>query len=360
MEAHATPPIAQAATTRAAKKPIKCVVWDLDNTLWDGVLLEDNHVTLREQVTNVIETLDSRGILQSIASKNDHALAMQQLEAFGLDQYFLHPQINWNSKVEAIQNIAKLINIGIDTIAFLDDQPFEREEVQFSLPQVLCIDSADLSGLLDMPVMNPPFITADSRMRRQMYQSDIVRQNVEQEFVGTKEAFLATLQMVFMIAPAQTEDLQRAEELTVRTNQLNTTGYTYSYDELNAFRESDQHKLLIASLDDRYGNYGKIGLVLLECQPDSWTIKLLLMSCRVMSRGVGTILINYIMREAQRANVRLLAEFISNDRNRMMYISYRFANFNEIANDGERILFENDLTRIQPDPDYVTVQILEN
>jgi len=358
MEAQATPSIDQATTTRA-KKPIKCVVWDLDNTLWDGVLLEDDRVTLREQVTNVIETLDSRGILQSIASKNDHALALKQLEAFGLDMYFLHPQINWNSKVEGIQNIAKLINIGIDTIAFLDDQPFEREEVQFSLPQVLCLDSADLSGLLDMPVMNPPFITADSRLRRQMYQSDIVRQNVEQEFVGTKEAFLATLQMVFTLAPAQTEDLQRAEELTVRTNQLNTTGYTYSYDELNAFRESDRHKLLIASLEDRYGNYGKIGLALLECQPDSWTIKLLLMSCRVMSRGVGTIMINYIMREAKRANVRLLAEFISNDRNRMMYISYRFANFNEIANDGERILFENDLTRIQPDPDYVTVQILE-
>lgn len=359
MDAPVSPPIDQATTTRAAKKPIKCVVWDLDNTLWDGVLLEDERVTLREQVMHVIETLDSRGILQSIASKNDHALAMKQLEAFGLDMYFLHPQINWNSKVEGIQNIAKLINIGIDTLAFIDDQPFEREEVQFSLPQVLCIDSADLSGLLDMPVMNPPFITADSRLRRQMYQSDIVRQNVEQEFVGTKEAFLATLQMVFTLAPAQTEDLQRAEELTVRTNQLNTTGYTYSYDELNAFRESDQHKLLIASLDDRYGNYGKIGLALLECQPDSWTIKLLLMSCRVMSRGVGTIMINYIMREAKRAGVRLLAEFISNDRNRMMYISYRFANFNEIANDGERILFENDLTRIQPDPDYVTVQILE-
>lgn len=358
MDAPVSPPIDQTTTTRA-KKPIKCVVWDLDNTLWDGVLLEDERVTLREQIMHVIETLDSRGILQSIASKNDHALAMKQLEAFGLDMYFLHPQINWNSKVEGIQNIAKLINIGIDTLAFIDDQPFEREEVQFSLPQVLCIDSADLSGLLDMPVMNPPFITADSRLRRQMYQSDIVRQHVEQEFVGTKEAFLATLQMVFTLAPAQTEDLQRAEELTVRTNQLNTTGYTYSYDELNAFRESDRHRLLIASLDDRYGNYGKIGLALLECQPDSWTIKLLLMSCRVMSRGVGTIMINYIMREAKRAGVRLLAEFISNDRNRMMYISYRFANFNEIANDGERILFENDLTRIQPDPDYVTVQILE-
>ncbi|MBD2494904.1 HAD family hydrolase [Nostoc sp. FACHB-280] len=341
------------------KKVIKCVVWDLDNTLWHGVLLEDNQVSLRENIINLIETLDKRGILQSIASKNEHHTAIAKLAEFGLQEYFLYPQINWNSKADSVKEIANLLNIGLDAIAFIDDQLFELEEVKFSLPEVLCINAAEIGNILDMPVMNPRFITEDSRIRRLMYLSDIERQNAEKEFVGTSDEFLATLQMNFTISTAQEEDLQRAEELTLRTNQLNTTGYTYSYDELNHFRNSENHKLLIASLEDKYGSYGKIGLVLIECQPLSWTIKLLLMSCRVMSRGVGTIMLNHVMGLAKSHNVRLLAEFLSNDRNRMMYISYKFAGFREVEKQGDLVIFENDLSRIQDVPGYVNFQVID-
>ncbi|NMG06760.1 HAD-IIIC family phosphatase [Brasilonema sp. UFV-L1] len=344
---------------QADKKAIKCVVWDLDNTLWDGVLLEDDRVSLRNQVVDIIKTLDSRGILQSIASKNDYARAMAQLQEFGLHEYFLYPQINWNSKSSSIQEIAKSLNLGIDTFAFIDDQLFELEEVNFSHPDILCINAAELANLLDMPEMNPRFITEDSKLRRLMYLSDIERNNSEKEFVGTQSEFLATLNMSFTLSNAQEEDLQRAEELTVRTNQLNTTGYTYSYDELNHFRQSDKHKLLIASLDDKYGSYGKIGLALVECQEFVWTIKLLLMSCRVMSRGVGTIMLNYIMTLAKNNNVSLRSEFVSNNRNRMMYVSYKFAGFKETEKRGDLIILENELTRIQPFPEYVKVKIMD-
>ncbi|ALF53776.1 FkbH [Nostoc piscinale CENA21] len=341
------------------KKVIKCVVWDLDNTLWHGVLLEDNQVSLRENIVSLIETLDKRGILQSIASKNEHYTAIAKLAEFGLQKYFLYPQINWNSKADSVKEIARLLNIGLDAIAFIDDQLFELEEVKFSLPEILCINAAEIGSILDMPAMNPRFITEDSRLRRLMYLSDIERHNAEKEFVGTADEFLATLQMNFTISTAQEADLQRAEELTLRTNQLNTTGYTYSYDELNHFRTSENHKLLIASLDDKYGSYGKIGLVLIECQPLSWTIKLLLMSCRVMSRGVGTIMLNHVMNLAKSHHVRLLAEFVSNDRNRMMYISYKFAGFREVEKDGDLVIFENDLSRIQDVPEYVNFQVID-
>ena len=138
-----------------AIKTIKCIVWDLDNTLWDGVLLEDNTVSLRANVATIIEALDSRGILQSIASKNEATRAIQKLREFGLLDYFLYPQINWNSKVSSLKVIAQSINVGLDSIAFIDDQPFEREEVSFSLPEVLCIDAIKVDSLLDMPEMNP-------------------------------------------------------------------------------------------------------------------------------------------------------------------------------------------------------------
>ncbi|MEQ8973603.1 MAG: HAD-IIIC family phosphatase [Coleofasciculus sp. C1-SOL-03] len=341
------------------QKTIKCVVWDLDNTLWNGVLLEDDEVNLKDNVVDIIKTLDSRGILQSVASKNEYGKTMAKLEDLGLDEYFLYPQIHWNSKVYSIQQIAKSINIGMDTIAFVDDQPFELENVSFSLPEVLCIHAANLEPLLDMPEMNPRFITEDSKQRRLMYLSDIKRQKVESEFVGSQAEFLATLNMHFTIASAKEEDLQRAKELTVRTNQLNTTGYTYSYDELNQFRQSDQHKLLIASLTDKYGTYGKIGLALVECQESLWTIKLLLMSCRVMSRGVGVVMLNYIIKLAKDNNVRLCAEFVANNRNRMMYIAYKFAGFKEVEKKRDRVVLENDFKRIQPYPNYMQVDIFD-
>lgn len=352
--------IEQAARPSKKRQSIKCVVWDLDNTLWDGVLLEDEQVVLRPEVVEVIKTLDSRGILHSIASKNDYSTALKKLEQFGLSEYFLYPQINWNAKNTSIREIARSINIGIDTLAFVDDQAFEREEVAFSLPEVLCIDAANSAAIPEMAEMKPRFITEDSRKRRLMYLGDIARNAAEKEFQGPGEEFLATLDMVFTIAPAREEDLKRAEELTVRTHQLNTTGYTYSYEELDAFRQSSTHKLFVASLDDRFGAYGKIGLILLECGPAIWTVKLLLMSCRVMSRGVGTIMMNYIMGLAARANVRLRAEFVPNDRNRMMYITYKFGGFKEVEKTDQLVLFEHDLGHIPPFPAYVRLILEES
>lgn len=342
-----------------ARKPgsIKCVVWDLDNTVWDGILLEDREVRLKPGVADVIRTLDERGILHSIASRNDHDAAMAKLAELGLAEYFLYPRINWNSKASSIEGIAGDINIGIDALAFVDDQPFEREEVAFTHPQVLCVDAVDVPRLTAMPELMPRFITDDSRKRRLMYMADIERNRAEADYVGPKEEFLAKLGMVFTIAACREEDLKRAEELTVRTHQLNTTGYTYSYEELDAFRQSDRHKLLICSLTDRHGTYGKIGLALLECEPEVWTIKLLLMSCRVMSKGVGTIVVHHMLALARDAGVRLRAEFVSNGRNRMMLVTYKFAGFKEVDRQGELVIFENDLSQVQPFPEYVEVRL---
>ena len=343
---------------RRGKKSIKCVVWDLDNTLWDGVLLEDQSVALRQIAVEAIKTLDGRGILQSVASKNDYPAAMEKLEEAGLSDYFLYPQINWNSKALSISLIAQSLNIGLDAIAFIDDQAFEREEVRYSLPEVLCIDAAETISLVNMPEMNPAFVTEDSRLRRLMYISDQQRKTDEQEFVGPKEEFLASLNMRFTISAAAEGDLMRAEELVVRTNQLNTTGITYSYEELDLFRRSPEHRLLMAEMEDRYGSYGKIGLACVECGPEVWTLKLLLMSCRVMSHGVGTILLIQIMRLAKEAGVALRAEMVHTGRNRMMQITLKFAGFREVGRHEDLIILENDLNNIQPIPDYVKVRMI--
>ena len=345
------------AVAPAKRRNVKCVVWDLDNTLWNGILLEDGKVHLRDGVREIIHALDARGVLHSIASRNHAESALARLRELELEEYFLYPQINWGSKSASIRSIAESLNIGLDSICFIDDQPFELAEVQAELPQVLCLDHTQLLHLPQMPELNPETITAESCMRRKMYMGEMRRKQTEEAFTGPKEEFLATLDMVFTIAPARAEDLARAEELTNRTNQLNTTGRTFSQEELEKLRCSDRHLLLMSELTDKFGSYGKIGLALVECGPEVWTIKLLLMSCRVMSRGVGTIMLNHILRKAQESGVRLVSEFISNDRNRMMYVTYKFAGFTEIENRGGIQILEHSLASIPPVANYISVRV---
>jgi FkbH-like protein len=341
------------------ERTVKCLIWDLDNTLWDGVLLEDQHVSLRDGVGYVLEELDRRGILHSIASRCDHGRATDKLRELGLDQYFLYPQINWGSKVPSVKAIAQLLNIGLDAIAFVDDQPSERDEVRFSLPGVLCFDAAIIHQLTDLPEFSPRSVTEHSRMRRLMYTRDMVRQRAREDFEGTDEAFLASLGIVLTVFPAKQENLQRAEELTLRTNQLNSTGYTYSYDQLLVLSRSDEHSLLMASLEDKYGSYGSIGLVLLQCDPRRWTIKLLLTSCRVVSRGVGSVLLSQVMRMAKRSSVLLCAEFIDNGRNRLMNITFRLAGFREVERSGAVVTLAHSLEDIPSIPGWFEMRVCE-
>ncbi|MFB7120711.1 HAD-IIIC family phosphatase [Bacillus thuringiensis] len=337
-------------------KEIKCVVWDLDHTLWDGVLLESERFILKPEIINIIKELDQRGILQSIASKNNHDDAMRVLEKYSISEYFLYPEINWNAKSTSLYRICNNLNIDVDSILFIDDQEFERDEVKEVHPTIQVFDSKNYLELIKDPRLNPRFITEDSKRRRQMYIENIKRVEAEENYKGPSEDFLASLVMKFTISEAQIEDLKRAEELTIRTNQLNTTGRTYSYEELKSFIESENHKVLVCELEDRYGSYGKIGLTLIETRDNVWYIKLLLMSCRVMSRGVGKTLLTFIMDSAKKNNKGLYADFKKTNRNKMMLITYKFANFKEVSQleDGT-ILFENNLDNIQPIPEYINL-----
>ena len=214
--------------------PIKCLVWDLDQTLWNGVLSEGDNVTINPGCRSLIQQLDERGILQSIASKNEASEALAILEKEQLEQYFLYPQINWNPKSSSIQTIAKALNIGTDSIAFVDDQAYEREEVIFAVPETRVYSTEQIPEISKLPEFNPSNITEDAKLRRQMYMEDELRQVAESAFKGPNEPFLKSLEMEMQVTLATELDLDRLSELTQRTHQLNTTGISFSQAELKS------------------------------------------------------------------------------------------------------------------------------
>ncbi|GAB7030138.1 HAD-IIIC family phosphatase [Streptomyces platensis subsp. malvinus] len=313
----------------AATTTVKCLVWDLDNTLWQGTLLEDGEVRLRPGLRETIAELDSRGILNSVASKNDHDHAWAQLERLGLAEYFVLPRIGWRPKSESVREIADELNFAPSTMAFIDDQPFERAEVRHVLPEVRTYTAEQAVDLVTRPEFSPATITVDSRRRRSMYQASFQRDAERAEFAGPDADFLRSLDIRMRVARATPGELSRVEELTLRTSQMNATGVHYSEADLLALIDDPDHEVLVTTVTDRFGPYGAVGVILLQRSSGIWRIKLLATSCRVVSLGAGSALLRWLTDQAHRAGVHLAADFRATERNRMMEVAYRFAGFSD-------------------------------
>ena len=308
---------------------VKCLVWDLDNTLWRGTLLEDPEVALPDEIRRTVVELDARGILQAVASKNDHDHAWQRLEALGVAGYFVLPQIGWHAKSGSVKAIADQLNFALSTIAFIDDQPAERAEVGYHHPEVRCYDATRAAELTTLPEFSPAVVTVDAARRRSMYQAGFRRTAERAEFAGPDEEFLRSLELVMEIRRADDADLSRVEELTLRTSQMNATGVHYSDADLRALIADPAHEVLVVTLTDRFGPHGAVGVLLLGYHDRVWHLKLLATSCRVVSFGAGSVLLDWLIGEAAAAGVHLAADFRRTDRNRMMEIAYRFAGFTD-------------------------------
>ena len=308
---------------------VKCLVWDLDNTLWRGTLLEDDEVLVPEATRELVAALDARGILQSVASRNDEDLALARLEALGIADYFVLPMIGWGPKSESVRRIADELRFAPRTMAFVDDQPAERAEVAYHLPEVRCYTAEQVAGLAGLPEFSPATVTVDARRRRQMYRAGFRRDAAKAAFAGSDEDFLRSLELEMHVQRAGPEELSRVAELTLRTSQLNATGVPYPDGVLRGLLDDPGHEVLVATMADRFGSHGAVGVVLLERHPGVWHLKLLATSCRVVTFGAGSVLLDWLAGAAAGAGVHLAADFRRTDRNRMMDIAYRFAGFTD-------------------------------
>lgn len=283
------------ADAQAARRKVpaaKCVVFDLDNTLWDGVLLEGD-VRLREGVLDVFRRLDERGILISVASKNAPEDAMEKLRALGLEDYVLFPSIGWGPKSEGLRTIAKSLNIGIDSLMFVDDNPFERDEVARSVPEVEVLPDTALPTLPDHPRLQGA-VTAESKTRRMLYRQAMEREVAAAAFGDNYIEFLRACEIKVEIRPDRPEDLERICELVQRTNQLNFSGRKYGREEILALLADPARERYVISCSDRYGSYGIVGFCLARRVQDGIRIDDFMLSCRVQGKFIEQALLHHL------------------------------------------------------------------
>jgi FkbH-like protein len=274
-------------------KRVKCAVFDLDNTLWSGILREDGpgHLYPKWAHLQVLEALEARGILVAVCSKNDpeDAAHLESILGKEVADKFVSVKMNWGPKSQNIRQIAAELNLGLDAVAFFDDNPLEREEVRSNAPGVVVFDAAEILHVYHMAIFEPiGELTEESTTRTQLYKSQARRTAAESHFQGADLAeFYKSCQFQLHIARPGPGMAARIEELIQRTNQLNATGNRTARLVLDQFLNDDAHyHVCIASLRDRFGDYGLIGMCIAEKHGARWDVKELNFSCRAMGKHV--------------------------------------------------------------------------
>ena len=300
---------------------VKCVAWDLDNTLWKGVLANDGPegIRLRSEIIDAVKTLDSRGILNTICSKNDYDCAWTKLKELGIHEYFVFPQINWNPKSENLKKAAKEINIGIDTFAFVDDSAHERGEVEEHLPMVRIFKETEIAKLLADKAFNPP-VSDEGSKRRLSYLAEMSRRKNEESFTGDHDAFLRSCEIVLTLEPLHDDSTKkRCWELVNRTNQLTLAARRYSEESFAALLSRPKVTCHAIRCKDKYGDYGIVGFIATLWQEYECEVLEFVMSCRVAMKKCEFATIDYIseMAQAKGAN-RLIADVVETGRNKAL------------------------------------------
>jgi methoxymalonate biosynthesis protein len=280
---------------------IKCVIWDIDNTLLSGVYLEslDSPPAPDLAMVAVLGTLSSRGIIHAIASRNPPEAADYAAKASG--HQFAAAECGWGRKSDAIRRVVAGLGLAADAVAFVDDEAYERAEVSFALPEVLVLSPEDMADAVGWPDFGPAVVTAEGRRRGAIYAQRRRRQEEERTFGGSRQEFLQYCATAIVIGAAQPPDVPRLHELSVRTHQFNSAGQQVSEAELGALAGSAARRLVTVRLSDRFGDDGLVGGCIIEAGADAWTVPLLMMSCRAIGRGVIDVLLAWLARAAATA-----------------------------------------------------------
>lgn len=320
----------------ALGKATKCIVLDLDNTLWGGVLGEDGPAEIaigptwpgQEFLDFQRELLDlqRQGILLAIASKNneDEVLAVLRDHPHMLirEEHLAALRVNWEDKATSIRSIAEELSIGLDHMLLIDDSPHERAWVRDQIPQLVVPElPADPSLYADWVGSLPSLLvlrqTAEDAQRTQRYHETRSR-DAYRSSVGTVEDFLRGLKLRVHVDPVNDDTMGRVVQLLAKTNQFNLTTRRHDEGTLRRRIGDGDWRVYTMSVADRFGDFGLTGIGIAACGPQVWHLDSFLLSCRVIGKSVETALLARIAADARsHGATRLSAEFIDSGRNQV-------------------------------------------
>jgi len=326
----------------------KCVVLDLDNTLWGGVIGDDGIENLQigelglghafDSLQRWVKELKNRGIILAVCSKNEEDTAKQP--------FLEHPDMilrlediavfiaNWDNKAENIKRVQQTLNIGLDSIVFLDDNPFERNLVRQLLPAVCVPELPDdpslfVPYLVSLNLFETASFSEEDLQRTRQYHDEARRVEAQKSFPSVDD-YLKSLAMVSQVRAFDEFSVPRVAQLTQRSNQFNLRTVRYTEPDIERIRGSDRFITLSFDLKDKFGDHGLIGVVILE-KTDARTafIDTWIMSCRVLKRGMEEFIVNQMALHARAGGLhRLVGEYLPTAKNKMvkdLYLQMGFA-----------------------------------
>ncbi|MEY3051131.1 MAG: hypothetical protein RLY31_916 [Bacteroidota bacterium] len=334
----------------------KCLVLDLDNTTWGGIIGDDGLENIQvgdlgigkafTELQRWAKALQRRGIILAVCSKNTDHVAREPFEK--------HPEMvlrlediavfvaNWESKVDNIRHIQQILEIGFDAMVFLDDNPFERNVVRENIPGItvpeLPEDPAEYVPFLQqLNLFETASHSAGDAERTRQYQVEAQRREFSRSF-DSEEAFLESLGMISEVKPFDTFRTPRVAQLTMRSNQFNLRTIRYTEADIQRLSASPDHLTFSFSLSDRFGDHGLISVVILEkVGLDGLFIDTWIMSCRVLKRGMEQFVLNHLLDAAEALGIRtLVGEYLPTPKNGLVKDHYAQLGFSPV--DGKWVL----------------------
>ena len=354
----------------------KCLVLDLDNTLWSGIIGEDglDGISLGgdypgnafTEFQQAILNLYHRGVILAIASKNNQADALEVFEKHSemilKQEHFASMQINWQDKSQNIKALATELNIGIDSMVFMDDSDFECELVRRELPQVMTVKlpsepmhlRATLEALNCFDLLG---YSAEDHQRGRQYHHQAMREKIKAQS-PTLTDFYRDLKMKLLIAPPAPADLTRITQMTQKTNQFNLTTRRYQQSDIKAMLDSPSTQIYTLRYTDRFGDAGLVGLAIVKVQNHDWIIDTFLLSCRVIGRTVEQALLTYLVRRAAQCGVRqLIGEYIPTAKNSLVAEFYSQHGFETASENNSAKQFTANVDKLPDDyADYLHIE----
>jgi FkbH-like protein len=320
----------------------KCLILDLDNTTWGGIIGDDGLENI--QVGNLgigkafsefqywVKKLKNRGVIIAVCSKNTESIAKEPFEkhpdmVLHLDDIAVFIA-NWENKADNIRNIKNILNIGFDTMVFLDDNPFERNMVKENIPEICVPDLPEdpaeyLEYLYSLNLFETVSFSSEDAERTKQYQIEAQRTILQQKFTN-EDDFLKSLNMVSKVEGFNKFNTPRVAQLSQRSNQFNLRTVRYTDADIERLATSEKHFNFSFTLEDKFGDNGLIGVIILEKKDkDILFIDTWFMSCRVLKRGMENFTLNTISDFALNHGYSFLkGEYIATDKNEMVKDHY--------------------------------------